>query len=117
MADSTARDAYWSATQAELKSIQRRGDAITLLSVAVACSLLILFRGALEQVTTWNVLWVTLPLAVISMSVWFVARRRRQIAVARGLICARCEYRPHDTEIMEVAQTRCCPRCATSLDR
>jgi hypothetical protein len=114
--DSHARDAYWHATQAELKSIQNRGDAVTLLLVATVGALLAIFRNSWEQATAWNILVVTLPFVAISISVWFVISRRRRVAAARGLVCGECGYMPHDTEITAIAQTRSCPRCEASLE-
>jgi hypothetical protein len=115
LVDPGAREAYWSATHVQLKSIQRRGDALTLLAVAAACPLLVIFRSSWAQAAPWAILWMTL--ATVSFSVWFVISRRRRIAAARGLVCGQCKYMPHDTEIMEVAQTRQCPRCEASLEQ
>jgi Na+/proline symporter len=113
--DTQGRDAYWHATQSELKSIRRRGDIVTLTGAAVLLALIFFYRDHSQELAAWLV-GGALLLAVIGASLWFVTSRTRRVAIARGLVCSRCSYMPHDTEIDEVATTRTCPRCEQSLD-
>jgi hypothetical protein len=46
---------------------------------------------------------------------WFVITRKRRLAEARGLTGGACNYKPHDTEIQDVIDSRTCPRCAEPL--
>lgn len=113
--DAQGRDAYWQATQTELKTIRKRGDVLTLTGAAALLALIFVYRDRSQELATWLVA-VTILLAVIGTSLWFVTSRKRRIAIARGLVCARCAYMPHDTEIDEVASTRTCPHCDQALD-
>jgi hypothetical protein len=112
--DTQVRDAHWRATQSELRSIRRRGDVVTLIGAAALLALIFFYRDHSQEPTAWLIA-AALLLAVIGASLWFVTSRRRRVAIARGLLCSRCSYMPHDTEIDEVAQTRTCPRCEQSL--
>lgn len=109
------RDAYWHATQSELRSIRRRGDVVMLTGAVALLALIFLYRDHSQELSAWLVAAAIL-LAVIGVSVWFVTSRTRRVAIARGLRCSRCWYMPHDTEIDEVANTRTCPHCEQSLD-
>ena len=109
------RDAYWRATQTELKSIRKRGDRVTLTGAAVLFALIFFYRDHTQELSVWLIAG-TLLLMVIGVSLWFVTSRRRRVAIARGLVCKHCDYMPHDTEIDEVAATRTCPHCERSLD-
>lgn len=113
--DTQGRDAYWHATQTELKSIRKRGDLVTLIGAAALLTLVFVYRDHSQELSTWLIAAV-LMLAVIGASLWFVTSRKRRVAIARGLVCSNCNYMPHDTEIDEVAATRACPRCERSLD-
>ena len=112
--ESGVRDSYWRATQAELHSLQRRGEIFVLTVVAVLIVSAILARDWYESPGFWLIV-ASAAFAVIMAEVFFVAFRKRRIAAARGLVCGRCSYMPHDTEISEVADTRRCPRCAGDL--
>lgn len=109
-----ARESYWGATQAELRSAKRHGDYLILAGVGSLLAALAIARGSTDDLRIWLIV-EGLVLAVIVAGVWFVARRRRRIAAARGLICSNCSYTPHDTEIEEVAADRRCPRCGIEL--
>jgi hypothetical protein len=113
--DQRSRDAYWLATRIELKSIQRRGDVFVLIAAGVLLALLAFNREKSAELNWW-LAGGGLLLFVISTSLWFVTKRRRSVAAARGLVCRACGYMPHDTEISEVAETRQCSHCASSLD-
>ena len=112
--DPGARESYWGATQAELKSARRHGDLLILAGVGLLLAALITVRGITDELRIWLIV-EGLVFAVIVAGVWFVTRRKRRIAVARGLVCCSCSYRPHDTEIEDVAADRRCPRCAAEL--
>lgn len=113
--DTQGREAHWVATQTELKSIRRRGDILTLTGAVVLLALIFVYRDQSQNLAAWLVAAVLL-LTVIGASLWFVISRKRRVAIARGLVCSRCSYMPHDTEIDEVATTRSCPHCENSLD-
>jgi hypothetical protein len=113
--DTQGRDAYWHATRSELKSIRRRGDVVTLTGAAALLALIFLYRDHSQELSAWLVA-AALLLGLIGASLWFVTSRTRRVAIARGLLCSRCSYMPHDTEIEEVASTRTCPHCEESLD-
>ena len=113
--DTRSRDAYWQATQSELKSIRKRGDVLILAGAAVLLSLLAWYHERSDSLASWLIAGGLL-LAVILLSLWFVTTRKRRVAVTRGLVCTQCDYMPHDTEIEEVAETRACPRCEKSLE-
>jgi hypothetical protein len=108
------RDSYWRATQAELHSIQRRGEYLLLTSVAALIVGAILVRDRIDATTFW-VVTLLAALAAFTAEVFYVVSRKRRLAAARGLVCGNCSYTPHDTEINEVAGTRKCPRCAGDL--
>ncbi len=109
-----ARDSYWSATQAELKSARRNGDLLILAGVGLLLAALVTVRGSTDDLRIWLVV-EALVFAVIVAGVWFVTTRKRRIAAARGLICSGCSYTPHDTEIEDVAADRRCPHCGAEL--
>lgn len=109
-----ARDLYWSATQSELKSARRSGDLLVLAGAAALLTTLAFNRDRIADLSFWLVLTALLAV-LISIAAWSVARRKRDIAAARGLICSQCNYTPHDTEIEELAVTRHCPRCSSEL--
>jgi heme/copper-type cytochrome/quinol oxidase subunit 3 len=113
--DTRSRDAYWQATQSELKSIRKRGDFLILAGTTVLLALLAFYHEKSNDLAAWLVAGGLL-LAVIVFALWFVATRKRRIAITRGLVCLRCDYMPHDTEIDEVAVTRACTRCGHSLE-
>jgi len=113
--DTQGRDAYWNATQTELKSIRKRGDVVALIGAAALLALVFFYRDHSQELGTWLIAAV-LMLAVIGGSLWFVTSRKRRVAIARGLVCTHCSYMPHDTEIDEVAESRTCPHCERSLD-
>jgi hypothetical protein len=68
----------------------------------------------MHDLETWLFICAAL-LATFVGVMWFVASRKRQIAADRGLICSICRYKPHDTEIEEIVETRHCPSCASEL--
>ena len=109
-----ARESYWGATQAELRSARRNGDLLILAGVGLLLAALLVARGSTDDLRIWLVV-EGLVFSVIVAGVWFVTKRKRRIAAARGLICSTCSYTPHDTEIEEVAADRRCPRCAAEL--
>ena len=112
--DPGARDSYWGATQAELKSARRYGDLLILAGVGLLLAALVIVRGSTDDLRIWLIV-EGLVFTVIVAGVWFVTTRRRRIAAARGLICSSCSYTPHDTEIEDVAADRRCPRCGIEL--
>ena len=108
------RDSYWRDTQAELHAIQRRGEYSLVASVLALILGAILLHDRSEGTTFW--LLVAGAACVFFLAeVFYVASRKRRIVTARGLVCGKCSYTPHDTEINEVASTRKCPRCASEL--
>jgi hypothetical protein len=109
------REAHWQATRTELESIKRRGNIVTTIGLALLCLLLVLDVVQWRQITLWSIAWAALSLGIVAASLWFVITRKRQLAESRGLICSACSYKPHDTEIQEVVETRVCPRCAEPL--
>jgi len=113
-AEPGARDLYWGATQAELKSARRIGDLLILAGVGLLLAALLIVRGSADDLRIWLVV-ESLVFTVIVAGVWFVTARRRRIAAARGLFCSACSYTPHDTEIEDIAADRRCPRCAADL--
>ena len=108
------RDSNWSATQEALRLVKRRGDQLIVFG---ACTLFALEMVLPESARDLRGMMIgaMLVLALIGGYVWFVTSRKRQIAESRGLVCLRCNYLPHDTEIDEVADSRRCPRCAAEL--
>lgn len=113
--NSATRDAYWMATEAELKSAQQRGDKLSLVGLALVAALLWYYREPGDNVALWAGGIATVALAVVALPQLFVARRKRRISAARGLNCQHCGYEPHHTEISEVVSTRECRRCEKSL--
>jgi hypothetical protein len=109
-----ARDSHWFATQCELRTARRRGDVVVLLGAAALLSTLAFYQDRIGEIGPWLIL-STLLLAVISTATWIVAKGKRRIAIRRGMVCSHCEYRPHDTEIDEIALTHQCPHCAADL--
>lgn len=108
------RDSYWRATQAELQSIQRRGEYSLIASVAALILAAIFLRDRLENTTFWLLLAGAAFVCFLAEA-FYVASRKRRVAAARGLVCGHCAYTPHDTQINEVADTRKCPRCGGDL--
>ena len=113
--DSASRDAYWKATQAELKSAQTRGDKLSLAGLALIAALIWYNHEPGDSVTLWAGGVATVALAFLIIPQIFVARRKRDISAARGLNCQHCGYVPHHTEISEVVSTRQCLRCEKPL--
>jgi hypothetical protein len=109
------REAHWQATRAELESIQRRGNLVTTAGLALLCVLLWADVLDWRQITWSGIFWTSTTLAIVAAGIWFVVTRRRKLAESHGLICGSCSYRPHDTEIADVIETRACPRCGTQL--
>jgi hypothetical protein len=114
--DAVNRDAYWQATQAQLRSAQHRGDILSLVSVLLVALLLWRFRSPSDGSATWATAVAVVALMSVVIPQLFVARRKRQISAARGLKCRHCGYTPHDTEISEVGISRECRRCEQPLD-
>jgi hypothetical protein len=108
------QDSYWRATEAELHSIQRRGEYSLVASVAALIVGSFFMRDRLEGTMFW-LLVAGAAFVFLIAEVFYVVSRRRRIAAARGLVCGNCSYSPHDTEINEVVGTRRCPRCAGQL--
>jgi hypothetical protein len=112
---SVTRDAYWQATQAQLKSAQNRGDLFSVLGLGVVGLLLWQFRAPGDDAVRWAISIATVALAVVALPQLFVARRKRRISAMRGMNCQHCGYVPHDTEISELVSTRECNRCQKPL--
>ena len=112
--DRGVRDSYWHATQDALNSVRRRGDFLIVGIVAALVAFAYLASRRYEGLA-FQLLIVCAVLAAIGANVWLVAKRRREIAAARGLVCTHCSYAPHDTEIDDVAHSRKCPRCGIEL--
>ncbi len=115
-AGSEHRDAYWEATREQLKSAQNRADLLSLLGLASICGLLWIYHEPGDGFGIRALVGLGLALIAIFVPLWFVTRRKRHISAVRGLNCPHCGYAPHDTEILEVAQTRHCQRCEQPLD-
>lgn len=113
--DPRSREAYWQATQSELKSIRRRGDLLILGGALVLLALVALNREYSRELVAWLVVAGALVLVFLA-SLWFVTKRKRRVAMTRGLVCGSCDYMPHDTEIDDVASSRRCPRCNHALE-
>ena len=109
-----SRDSYWSATQDALKAVKRRGNLLIFLGAGALFALEMVLPESARDLRGMMI-GAMLVLALIGGYVWFVTSRKRQIAESRGLVCLRCNYLPHDTEIDEVADSRRCPRCAAEL--
>jgi hypothetical protein len=113
--NSASRDAYWEATQAQLKSAQTRGDVLSLLGLGLIGLLLWQFHEPGDNAFKWAASFATVALAVVALPQVFVARRKRRISAMRGMTCQHCGYVPHDTEISETVSTRECNRCQQPL--
>lgn len=87
---------------------------MVLAGAAALLTTLAFNRDRITDLSLWLVLAALLA-GLISVAAWVVARRKRDIAAARGMICSQCNYTPHDTEIEELAVTRHCPRCSAEL--
>jgi hypothetical protein len=107
-------DSYWVATRQELASVKRRGDLLIVGGAGVLLALLAALPDTIHDRRSMQI-GALLMLALIVGVVWFVSTRKRRIAATRGLVCGRCHYLPHDTEIDDVASNRHCPRCAAEL--
>ncbi|HEU4779071.1 MAG TPA: hypothetical protein VFS58_04235, partial [Steroidobacteraceae bacterium] len=103
------------ATQAQLKSVQKRGDALSVLGMGLVGLVLWQYYEPGDHAVSWATGIATVALAVVALPQLFVARRKRRISATRGMICASCGYTPHDTEISEVVSTRECSRCRHAL--
>jgi len=112
--ESGSRDSYWSATQDALRTVKRRGDLLIFLGAGVLFALEMVLPESARDLRGLMI-GAMLVLALIGAYVWFVTSRKRQIAESRGMVCVRCNYLPHDTEIDDVADTRHCPRCSAEL--
>jgi len=112
--NSASRDAYWEATQAQLKSAQTRGEVLSLLGLGLLGLLLWQFQPG-DNVVSWAASIAAIALAIVALPQLFVSRRKRHISAMRGLNCQHCGYVPHDTEISEVSSTRECNRCHKAL--
>jgi hypothetical protein len=108
------RDSYWRATQAELHSIQRRGEKMLMGSVAAIVLVAVFVRDRIQEAGLW-VLVASAVFALFLAEVAYVVIRKRRIAAARGMVCGQCDYTPHDTELNSVAHSRKCPRCEGEL--
>jgi uncharacterized membrane protein YeiB len=113
--DIVNRDAYWQATQAQLRSAQQRGDILSLLGFGLIGFLLWYYHEPGDQAVVWAGSIATVALAAVVLPQLFVARRKRHISAARGMNCRHCGYVPHHTEISEVVSTRACRRCEKPL--
>jgi hypothetical protein len=113
--DTVSREAYWQATQAQLRSAQHRGDILSFVGALLVALLLWRFRSPSDGSATWATAVAIVALIAVVVPQLFVARRKRRISAARGMKCRRCGYVPHDTEISEVGATRECRRCEKPL--
>jgi hypothetical protein len=113
--NSASRDAYWEATQAQLKSAQTRGEVLSLLGLGLLGLLLWQFHEPGDNAVSWAATIAAIALAIVALPQLFVARHKRRISAMRGLTCQHCGYVPHDTEISEVSSTRECNRCQQPL--
>jgi hypothetical protein len=109
------RDEYWQDTREQLKSVQTRGDFLTLLGLAIIGGLLWAYHEPGDGFGFYALAFIAISLVVICGPLWFVTRRKRSISAAR-LTCPHCGHAPHDTEISEVAETRQCQHCNHPLD-
>jgi hypothetical protein len=113
---SANRDAFWQATQAELRIIQRRGDAVSLVGLALVGALMWYSSETGGTSVIWGVGIAGIAMAFLAISQLLVARAKRRIAAERGMNCRHCGYVPHHTEISDVIATRECPHCKKPLD-
>jgi hypothetical protein len=113
--NSANRDAYWQVTQAQLKSAQKRGDALSVLGVGLMGLLLWQYYEPGVHEVTWTASVAAVALALVALPQLFAARRKRRISAMRGMNCTHCGYVPHDTEISEVVSARECSRCQKPL--
>jgi hypothetical protein len=114
-ADSERHGADWEATREQLKAAQARADRLTLLGLALIGLLLWLYHEPGDGFGAVALAVIVLALIVICVPLWMVTRRKRAISASR-LTCRHCGYRPHDTEISEVAETHQCQRCQRPLE-
>jgi hypothetical protein len=110
------RDQYWQVTREQLKAVQNRGDLATVLGLLGFGALLWMYYEPDVGFTQLAMAGIAVALVVICAPAWLVARRKRSISVARGLVCPHCGHAPHDTEISEVVETRRCQNCNQPLD-
>jgi len=113
---SSGRDAYWEATQAQLKSAQTRGDLLSLVGLALLCLALWQDHNPGENVVSWAAGVAGMGLLIVALPQLLVLRRKRHISAARGMTCRHCGHVPHDTEISESASTRHCQHCDQTLE-
>lgn len=113
--NSAGRDAYWEATQAQLKSAQTRGDLLSLLGLGLLCFVLWQDHDPGDDVVSWAAGVAGLGLMIVALPQLLVLRRKRHISAARGMTCKHCGHVPHDTEISESANTRHCQHCDQTL--
>ena len=114
--NSAGRDAYWEATQAQLKTAQTRGDLLSLVGLGLLCFALWQDRGPADDVVSWAAGVAGIGLLIVALPQLLVLRRKRHISAVRGMTCRNCGHVPHDTEISESANTRHCQQCDHTLD-
>jgi len=114
--NSASRDAYWEATQAQLKSAQTRGDLLSLLGLGLLCLVLWQDHDPGDDVVRWAAGVAGIGLLIVALPQFLVLRRKRHISAARGMTCRNCGHVPHDTEISTSATTRHCQQCDHTLD-
>jgi hypothetical protein len=113
--NSASRDAYWEATQAQLKSAKARGDLFSLLGLGLLCLLLWQDHDPGDDVVGWAAGIAGIGLLIVALPQLLVLRRKRHISAARGMTCRHCGHVPHDTEISASADTRHCQSCEQDL--
>jgi len=113
--DTVSRDAYWQATQVQLRSAQQRGDVLSLVGLVLIGAMLWYYGAPGDKVATWATGIAIVALAAVVLPQLLVARRKRWISATRGMNCQHCGYVPHQTEISEVVSTRQCRRCEQPL--
>ncbi|HEU5133953.1 MAG TPA: hypothetical protein VFU13_02300 [Steroidobacteraceae bacterium] len=114
---SVTRDAYWHDTHAQLKSVRKRGDILSLLGLGLVGVLLwqYQYRESGDYAVAWAIGIATVSLVGVALPQLFVTRSKRRISAMRGMHCQHCGYVPHDTEISELVSTRECNRCRKPL--
>jgi hypothetical protein len=113
--DTVNRDAYWLATQVQLRSAQQRGDILSLVAFVPIGAVLWYYGAPGDKVAIWAASFAIVALAAVALPQLLVARRKRRISAARGMNCQHCGYVPHQTEISEIVNTRQCRRCEQPL--
>jgi hypothetical protein len=113
--NSASRDAYWEATQAQLKSAQTRGDRLSLLGLGLLCLALWQDHEPGDNVVSWAAGVAGIGLLIVALPQLLVLRSKRHISAVRGMTCQHCGHVPHDTEITESASTRHCQHCNQDL--